>query len=143
MHPDPGTGCADIAIPTDHGAGLDRYARLDAGRQHTIAIGLILLFEQFPRGHADHTRRNTFLLERLIDFNAERNLTAGTDEDHQRVAAFGIGHDIGAAREPCGRSIALAVKGWQRLAAKNQAGGLMLQPYVDAPLLGGLSVVAS
>ena len=54
-------------------------------------------------------------VERLVSLDAERNLAAGADQDHRRLAAFGIGQDIGAARDArrrrrsaCGRGSAAA-----------------------------------
>ena len=34
---------------------------------------------------------NALPLERLVDLDAERNLAAGADQDHGRLAACGIG----------------------------------------------------
>ena len=58
VHADLGAGRADIAVPADHRAHLDRHARRDVGRKDTIAIRLVLLLEQLPGGHADDARRN-------------------------------------------------------------------------------------
>ena len=57
VHADLGAARADIAIPADHRALLDRHARRDVGRQHAVAIGLVLLLEQLPGRHADDARR--------------------------------------------------------------------------------------
>ena len=109
-----------------------------AGGRHAVAIGLILLFEQLPRRHADDARRNAFLLQRLVGFGAKRNFAAGADQDHRRFAAFGIGHDIGAASNAGGRGVARAVEGRERLAGQYEAGRLMLQPDDDTPSLDDL-----
>ena len=57
-HADPGAGRADVAIPADHRAHLDRDPRRDVRRKDAIAVRLILLLEQLPRRHADDARRN-------------------------------------------------------------------------------------
>ena len=88
---------------------------LTAGGRHAIAIGLILLFEQLPRRHADEARRNALLFQRLVGLGAKRNFAAGADQDHRRFAAFGIGHDIGTASKAGGRGVNRAVKGSERL----------------------------
>ena len=76
---------------------------------------------------------NALPLERLVDLGAERNLAAGADQDHRRLAAFGISHDIGAPRDAGSRREARAVEGRERLAGQHQTGGLMLQTHDDAP----------
>jgi len=102
VHADHGAADAGVAIPADHRTRLDRHARGDVGRQHAVAIGLILLFEQLPRRHADEARRNAILLERLVNLRAERNLAAGADQDHRWLVCSGISHDIGAPRDARG-----------------------------------------
>ena len=62
----------------------------------------------------------------LVGLDAQLHLAAAADQDHLRVAVFGVGHDIGAAREARGRRVAVAVEHRQRLAAEHQAGRLDL-----------------
>ena len=132
-HADLGAGRADIAVPADHRAHLDRDARRDVRRKNAIAVRLILLLEQFPGRHADDACRNALALELFISVDAESDLAAGADQDHRRLAVRGVGENIGATGQTCGRRVARAVEGRQRLAAQHQTGRLMLEPDDDAP----------
>src|SRR6516225_8379320 len=53
VHADDGPVTADIARPADRRCLLDSDARGDGVRQDLLAIGLVLLLEQLPGGHAD------------------------------------------------------------------------------------------
>jgi hypothetical protein len=46
VHADDLAAGADIAVPAEDGALLDGDARRHRGREHAVAIGLGLLFEQ-------------------------------------------------------------------------------------------------
>jgi len=70
-------------------------------------------------------------LERLVHRDAELHFAAAGDQDHVRLAAFGIGHHIGAARESGGRRVTAAVENRQLLPAENEAGRLVAQPHDD------------
>ena len=69
---------------------------------------------------------NAFALERLVGLDAERDFAAGADQDHRRLAALGIGQDIGAARDARGRRVARAVE------ASAAAGGSTPDRRADA-----------
>src|SRR5437764_14489142 len=115
MHPDDRAGRADVPIPPDHGTQFDGNARLDVRWQNAAAILLVLLLEQLPRRHAYDAGADAFVFELFVDLDAELHLTAGADENDLRLAFLGIGHHVGAPREPGGRRIAAAIKDRQSL----------------------------
>ena len=45
-------------------------------------------------------------LELLIGVDAESDLAAGADQDHRRLAVLGVGENIGATGQTCGRRVA-------------------------------------
>ena len=83
-------------------------------------------------------RGNALAFERFISINAERDFATGADQDHRRLAVQGLGENIGAAGQTCGRRVARAVQGRQRLTAQRQTGRLMLEADDDAPRLDDL-----
>ena len=53
VHADEAAGVADIVVPALADGGFAGYAGLDFRREDGGFVGLVLLFEQFPRRHAD------------------------------------------------------------------------------------------
>src|SRR4051794_40332549 len=53
---DDGPALPDEALPAECGAGLDGDARHPGWTEHALAVGVVPLIEQLPRGHADDPR---------------------------------------------------------------------------------------
>ena len=56
-------GVADVLLPAQRHAGLDRQARTHGRRKHLVAVLARLLVEELPAGHRHDARRNPFGLE--------------------------------------------------------------------------------
>src|SRR5215210_3336918 len=60
---DDGAALPDEALPAQGGACLDRDARSPNRTEHALAIGIILLCEHLPGGHADDPSAQSLLTE--------------------------------------------------------------------------------
>src|SRR5438093_1610004 len=96
LHADDGACETDIVCPPESRGLFNRYASRHRRRQHLVAIGLLLLLEQFPRGHAHDPSPDAVGLQLFIRGDAERNLTAGSDEDHVRPSIRVVSQDVGS-----------------------------------------------
>src|SRR5215212_11410118 len=82
---DDGAAIPDEAIPAEGGARLDRDARRPDRSEHALAVGVILLIKQLPRGHADHSSADALLGEQSGGADGEINLRSGANEHDIRV----------------------------------------------------------
>src|SRR5215472_14600426 len=106
MHADDSALGTGIAVPADHGAGLDRDAGFHARWKNLLAIMPVLLFEQLPAWHAHDPPSNSLLLELFVSRNAKLHFAAAGNKDDIRSAILRpgqvtcqvtcqvIGHDI-------------------------------------------------
>lgn len=90
VHPDRGAAPPHIPLPSDGGRLLDSSPGSDRVRQHGLAIGLVLLFEQRPRRHAENPRRTPGGGQLVVVGNAERHFAARPDQDDLRRRAAEI-----------------------------------------------------
>ena len=67
---------ADIALPAQRRCLLDGDARLHAGRQHLLAIGLRLVLEDVPGRHGDDAGTNPAGRQRFMGLDDQRDLAA-------------------------------------------------------------------
>src|SRR5262249_35520662 len=103
-HADDGPGSANVMGPSECRSLFDRYASHHCRWQHMVAIPLVLLLKQFPRGHAHDPSLNALGLQLLIRGDTERDFTAGSDQDHIWSSIRVIGQNIGPlsqARRRC------------------------------------------
>ena len=132
-HADPGTCLADVTIPADHRTHLDGDPGGNVGRENAIAVRLVLLLKQLPRGHADDARRNALFLELLVSLDAQGDFAARAYQDDVWLAVFGIGEHVSASAYARGWCIAGTVEGRHRLAAQRQTRRPVLEPDHYAP----------
>ena len=118
---------ADIALPAQRRSLLDGDARLHAGRQHLLAIGLRLVLEDVPGRHRDDAGANPLGRQRFMGLDDQRDLAARGDEDDLGRAARRVRHDIGAARDAGRRGVLAAVERRQRLARQRDHRRLVAQ----------------
>ena len=81
IHSDRQAFVADEFFPAEGGAGFERNAFFAARGQHGIAVGFVLLEEQFPGRHGNHAD----LFAGLAEFGSriEREVQFGTRADQQ------------------------------------------------------------
>ena len=90
------------------------------GGSTLVAIGLVLVVEQLPRGHAHDAGLDPFGLEGLVGLDAERNLAAGGEQEDVGLAPLGIGEDVGALGQARGGGVLGAVERGEVLAGQDQ-----------------------
>src|SRR5215213_11124549 len=86
---DDGAALPDEAIPAEGGARLDRDARRPDRSEHALAVGIVLLIKQLPRGHADHSSADALLAEQSDGADGEIDLRPSADEHNVRVSFSG------------------------------------------------------
>jgi hypothetical protein len=84
-------------MPAERAGGLHRDARPHRGRQHAVAVGLILLGEAIQARHAHEPPADAVRLEQLERLVRLMDLRARSHEDHLGVAAVAVVQHVGAA----------------------------------------------
>ena len=103
--------------------GLDADAGAERGREHLVAVGLVLGGEPLAAGHRHHAGRDALGLELLARGDGDAaprsrwptRMTCG-------VAVAAVGEDVGAPGDALGRGERLAVEDRQGLAGQGQTG---------------------
>ena len=104
-HADDPAGRAYIVCPSECRGLFDCYTGRDGWRQDAVAIGLVLMLEQFPRGHTHDPSLHSFEPELLVGRDTQRDFTTGSDEDYVRLLSIlAVGQDVGSLRQARGRA---------------------------------------
>src|SRR5215207_6112483 len=90
---DDGAALPNEALPAQGGTRLDGDARRPGRAEHALAIGVISLSEQLPRGHADDPSAQAVLAEQSRGTDGEIDLRTGADEHDVRIT-LGSGDDV-------------------------------------------------
>src|SRR5260370_26899048 len=115
VHPDDTALLADVALPPQSGAMLDRDTSFDVWWQHTVPILLRLVFEDVPGRHRDHASADAFRHQLVVSLHGQTDLAARRDQDYFRIPVWSISEYIGSARNAGCRSEPVPIQGWQGL----------------------------
>lgn len=91
-----------VAAPAEGGGLLHRDPGGDVGRDHAVAVRLVLSLEELPARHAHHPCPDALRAEFLVRVDAERHLATGAERSRRRY--------IPATRVAC-RSLVLPFLG--------------------------------
>src|SRR6478752_8920782 len=88
---------ADVLAPALLHAGLDRDARLDDGRDHAVAVGLVLVLEPLHARHRHDPGLDALLGELGACLDGQLDLGPGGDQHHVGRAALGVEQHVATA----------------------------------------------
>src|SRR4029077_4689385 len=71
LHADDASAAADVAVPAERGALLDRDPRRHGRQKHAVAVLLRLFIEDLPRRHRDDARADALRGELLVRLDRE------------------------------------------------------------------------
>src|SRR5205823_5704354 len=131
MHTDDFAPWADVTLPSEGGSHLDRNSRRHIRRKHTLFVAGVLLFEEFPRGHADDARLDAVGPEHLVSLDAKAKFTAAGHEDYIGLSPVRIGQDVSSFGDSGCRRIFGAIESRNSLARKHERGGTMAESQDD------------
>src|SRR5690348_6265262 len=80
---------ANVALPAKRGSHFDRNACAYACGKDTFLIRGVLLLEEFPGRHADHSSLDPSGIQFFTCFDTQRNLAATAHEDHVWFPSWG------------------------------------------------------
>ncbi len=97
MPTDSPSGPTQRSQPKVAAASTDTRAR-HGGREHRVAVGVVLLEEAVEAGHAHHPGGHAVVLQQVCGIEADGHLGAGADQDQGRVPFGGLAQHVGPAR---------------------------------------------
>src|SRR2546421_4077378 len=102
-------------------------------QQDVVTVVLTLPLKQFPGRHTHHTGLDPLLLKLFVGLQAQRDLTAGRQQQNLRLATVCICQDIGPLSDARGWGIDGAVNDGQGLSREDKSGWFMVQAHDHAP----------
>ena len=109
MHADRGAAHADIMVPTKHRCLFDRDPCFYLRRQDLSRYALSCSSNSSHDGMLMTRAADAFGLKLLVGLKAERDFTAGADEQDLGLLVFRVGQHVSASREAARRRVARAV----------------------------------
>ena len=91
------------------------------------------MFEDLPRGHADHATLHAFLHELIVGLQTQGHLAARGHEDHLGRSGGAVGEHIGAPGQAAGRRVPGAIDGGEGLPGEDEGNRFVPLGHEETP----------